>query len=282
MYTLTWTEVNGRCTDDDGTSVNFYQQTVANAGSDGNECDLNYTLSSVPSVGTGTWTSSWPGTATFTPDPNFPTRRSSELAYGTYTFTWTEVNGTCTDDDAASVNFYQQPVANAGSDGNECDLNYTLSAVPSVGTGTWTSSGPGTATFTPDANTATATVTVSAYGTYTFTWTEVNGTCTDDDAASVNFYLQPVANAGSDGNECDLNYTLSAVPSVGTGTWTSSGPGTATFTPDANTATATVTVSAYGTYTFTWTEVNGTCTDDDAASVNFYQQPVANAGSDGN
>src|SRR5687767_15714683 len=96
----------------------------------------------------------------------------------------------------------------------------------------------------------------------------------DDDAASVNFYQQPVANAGSDGNECDLNYTRSAVPSVGTGTWTSSGPGTATFTPDANTATATVTVSAYGTYTFTWTEVNGTCTDDDAASVNFYQQPV--------
>src|SRR5688500_19070462 len=154
-------------------------------------------------------------------------------------------------------------------------------SAPASGTGPCHAARHAPPPLTPDANTATATVTVSAYGTYTFTWTEVNGTCTDDDAASVNFYQQPVANAGGDGNECDVNYTLSAVPSVGTGTWTSSGPGTATFTADANTATATVTVSAYGTYTFTWTEVNGTCTDDDAASVNFYQQPVANAGSDG-
>src|SRR5687767_16007605 len=97
------------------------------------------------------------------------------------------------DDDAASVNFYQQPVANAGSDGNECDLNYTLSAVPSVGTGTWTSSGPGTATFTPDANTATATVTVSAYGTYTFTWTEVNRSDERREGKDVRLYRQPEA-----------------------------------------------------------------------------------------
>src|SRR5688572_9681705 len=281
--TVRWTVTNGTCSAfDEVTVTNDIQPTVSNQPNQTLCNTSTFTMTqSAPSPGTGVWTLI-SGSATIT-TPGSPTTTITGVAAGTSaTVRWTVTNGTCSAFDEVSVTSDAQPVAEAGSGGNECDLNYTLSAVPSVGTGTWTSSGPGTATFTPDANTATATVTVSAYGTYTFTWTEVNGTCTDDDAASVNFYQQPVANAGSDGNECDLNYTLSAVPSVGTGTWTSSGPGTATFTPDANTATATVTVSAYGTYTFTWTEVNGTCTDDDAASVNFYQQPVANAGSDGN
>ena len=79
-----------------------------------------------------------------------------------------------------------------------------LNATASVGTGTWTmTSGTGTATFAPNANTPGATVTVSQYGTKEFTWTEVNGSCSDNDAVTVNFYEQPVADAGSGGDECD-------------------------------------------------------------------------------
>ncbi|MCW5920775.1 MAG: HYR domain-containing protein [Saprospiraceae bacterium] len=280
-YTFTWTEVNGICTDADDVTVNFYEQPVANAGNGGDECDLTFSLNAVPSVGTGTWTYAGPGTATFAPDANDPAATATVTAYGTYTFTWTEVNGTCTDADDVTVNFYEQPVANAGNGGDECDLTFSLNAVPSVGTGTWTYAGPGTATFAPDANDPAATATVTAYGTYTFTWTEVNGTCTDADDVTVNFYEQPVANAGNGGDECDLTFSLNAVPSVGTGTWTYAGPGTATFAPDANDPAATATVTAYGTYTFTWTEVNGTCTDADDVTVNFYEQPVANAGNGG-
>jgi gliding motility-associated-like protein len=263
-------------------TVNAYP--VANAGNGGNECDLNFTFSAVPSIGTGTWSkTSGPGTVSFTPNAMTPNATVTVSAYGTYTFTWTEINGTCSNSSTITVNFYQNPVPNPGSGGNECDLNFIFSAVPSIGTGTWTrTSGPGTATFAPNANSATATVTVSAYGAYTFAWTEVNVACSASGAVTVNFYQQPVANAGSGGNNCGLDYILSAVPSVGTGTWTrTSGPGTAIFMPDANAPNAQVSVSAYGAYTFRWTEFNGTCSDYASINVNFIKAPSANAGTGG-
>ncbi|NOY38220.1 MAG: hypothetical protein GXO83_11690, partial [Chlorobi bacterium] len=180
--------------------------------------------------------------------------------------------------DYITIGIGSMPVADAGSGGNECDLDFVLGATPSVGTGTWTKqSGPGTASFAPDANTSNATVTVTTYGTYVFRWTEVSGSCSDFDEITVNFYEQPVANAGSGGDECDLDFVLGATPSVGTGTWTKqSGPGTTLFTPDANTPNATVTVSAYGTYVFRWTEVNGSCSDFAEVTVSFAE--TADAG----
>lgn len=282
-YILTVTNLNG-CRDTASTRVYVYTVPVANAGTGGNECDLNFTLNAVPSIGTGLWTiASGPGTAAFAPNPNTANATVTVSAYGTYIFRWTENNGPCTSSATVTVNFYQQPVANAGTGGNQCDLNFALNAVPSSGTGTWsTVTGPGTATFIPDANLATATVNVTQYGTYTFRWTETNGICTSNATITVNFYQQPVANAGPGGNVCGLDYNLRAVPSVGTGTWTkASGPGNATFSPNANTPTAKVTVSAYGTYSFRWTEVNGTCSNSATISVVFILSPPANAGNGG-
>lgn len=276
-YLFTWTETNGNCVAVDQASVNFYQQPVANPGTGGNECDLNFQFSAVPSSGTGTWIlSNGPGTATFTSASN-PTTLVTVSQYGTYLFTWIETNGTCSSQAAVTVNFYQQPVANAGTGGNECDLNFTFNGTASVGVGLWTASGPGTATFANDLNVNT-TVTVSAYGTYTFTWTEINGTCSSSSSVTVNFYQQPIANAGVGGNECDLNFVLNAVPSVGTGVWTqTAGPGVSSF-GNASSPTAVVTVSTYGTYQYAWTETNGSCSDFQTVTVNYYQQPVANAG----
>ncbi|MCB0754337.1 MAG: hypothetical protein KDB98_02005 [Flavobacteriales bacterium] len=276
IYIFTWSEDNFGCTDDASITVNFNQQTNANAGTGGDECDLNFTFNGSPSIGTGTWTASGPGNA-FYSNPNSPTATVTVDAYGSYLFTWTEVNGSCVATDQVTVNFYQQPVANAGAGGDECDLNFDFSAVPSVGNGAWSQlNGPGTSTFTV-ASDPTTSVTVSQYGTYTFRWTETNGTCSDSETIVVNFYEQPVANAGSGGDECDLDFSLNGTASVGVGLWTSSGPGTATFSNDIS-PTSNVTVSAYGTYQFTWTEINGTCTDSETITVNFYQQPVANAG----
>ncbi len=284
-YTFLWTETNGTCTVSSPVTVNFYQMPVANAGTGGNECDLNFNLRAIPGIGTGTWTkTSGPGTASFAPNANTAGAVVTVSSYGTYVFTWTETNGTCSSSASVTVNFYQQPVANAGTGGNECDLNFTLNAIPSVGAGTWAKTGgPGTVVFTSSVSSPSNVVTVSEYGTYTFTWTEVNGTCSSNASVTVNFYRQPVSNAGTGGNECDLNFNLRAVPDIGTGTWTkTSGPGNATFAPGINSLEATVTVSAYGTYTFIWTEVNGTCSNSSAVTVNFYQQPVANAGKGGN
>lgn len=278
IYLLTWTEDNNGCTASASINITFEEQSVADAGAGGDECDLDFTFSAVPSVGTGVWTGSGPGSSTFNA-PNSPTSNVTVSNYGTYTFTWTETNGNCVSIDQVTVNFYEQPVTVAGPGGDECDLDFTFSAVPSVGNGLWTSSGPGTATFVDDTE-ATTDVTVDVYGTYVFTWTETNGICTDSRNVLVNFYEQPVANAGIGGDACDLDFTFSATPSIGTGTWTSTGPGTATFA-DASDATTDVGVSTYGTYVFTWTEVNGTCSDDASVTVNFYEQPVADAGNGG-
>lgn len=276
-YVFEWEEVNGECSDAQQITVIFNEIPVANAGFGGAECDFDFTLGATPSVGTGTWTYSGPGSASFSPDANDPNALVTVDTYGSYTFTWTEDNNGCSDAASVSVTFAELPVADAGVGGDECDLSFTFSGTATAGVGTWTSSGPGLATFNAP-NSATSDVTVSNYGTYTFTWTEVNGACTSTDQVTVNFYEQPVADAGTGGDECDLDFVFSANPSVGNGEWTLlNGPGTPTFGDDTDPE-SDVTVDAYGTYTFTWTETNGTCTDFENLVVNFYEQPVANAG----
>lgn len=280
-YVFRWTEVNGECSDYDEMTVNFYEVPTPNPGFGGGECDLDFQLGATPSVGVGTWSATGPGTASFSPNANDPSAVATVDAYGVYTFTWTEDNNGCTNSASITVQFDELPVADAGNGGDECDLNFTFGAVPSVGVGTWTASGPGLATYSSATN-PNATVTVSNYGTYTFTWTEVNGNCSSVDNIVVNFYQQPVADAGNGGDECDLDFVFSADPSVGNGQWTQlNGPGSSSFVDDSNPATS-VTVDQYGTYSFTWTETNGSCTDSETIVVNFYEQPVANAGVGGN
>jgi len=82
----------------------FVGQPVADAGPDNSECSFSYTLAAVPSVGTGTWTSS-PAGATFAPNANDPNATATVSSAGSYTFTWTEVNGSCTDADDVVIQF---------------------------------------------------------------------------------------------------------------------------------------------------------------------------------
>ncbi|HQB87331.1 MAG TPA: hypothetical protein PLL51_10060, partial [Bacteroidales bacterium] len=69
---------------------------------------------------------------------------TSEMA-GLYILTIT--NGSdCTDTAHTRVYVYDMPVADAGTGGTECDMDFILNAQPSVGTGLWTMvSGSGTA-----------------------------------------------------------------------------------------------------------------------------------------
>ena len=271
-YEFTWTETNGTCVDSRSMTVNFYEQPIANAGSGGEECDSDFVLSALLSTGSGQWTSAGPSIAIFLDDSD-PATTASVSQSGIYTFTWTEENGSCTDEDEALVTFYNQPVADAGAGGDECDLSFSFSGTASFGTGTWTYTGAGGAFFS-NPNNATATALVDTYGTYTFTWTEVNGICSDDASITVNFYEQPLAEAGLGGSECDLDFDLNGTASVGNGTWTASGPGSATFTPSDSDPDATVTVDAAGTYVFTWTEDNNGCTDSDNVTVVFNTLPA--------
>jgi gliding motility-associated-like protein len=282
-YTFRWTETNGTCISSSVVTVNFYQQPVANAGSGGDACNLNFALNAISSAGIGTWTmTSGTGTAIFTPNANSPTATVTVFEYGTKEFTWTEVNGICSDSSTIMVNFYEQPTADAGTGGNNCGLEFNLGAVPSLGIGTWTrDSGSGSVTFSPNSNTPGAKVTVTTYGTQVLRWTEVNGTCSSSATVTVTFIQQPAADAGTGGNECDLNFVLNAVPGTGTGTWTKvSGPGTVVFIPNANQYNATVTVSQFGSYDFAWTEVNSLCSSVDIVRVIFHDLPPVNAGTD--
>lgn len=283
-YTFRWTETNGPCISSDVVTVIFYRPPVANAGDGGDECDLDFELDAVPSIGTGTWTMvSGTGTATFTPSANSPESIVTVSEYGTKEFQWKEVNGLCSDSAIITVNFYQQPSADAGTGGNNCGNEYNLNATPSVGIGTWTrDSGPGSVTFLPNANDPLARARVTAFGTHVFRWTEVNGTCTSSSPVTVVFIQQPAADAGNGGDECDLDFVLNATPpGTGTGTWSKlNGPGNVTFTPNANQYNAVVTVTQFGSYDFQWEVENSLCSSSDIIRVTFHDLPAVEAGED--
>lgn len=259
-------------------------QPVANAGAGGNACNLTFNLRATASTGTGTWSkATGPGTVSFSPNDHTANSTVTVSDFGTYTFTWTETNGQCTNSSTVTVNFYVQPVANAGTGGNNCGLILHLNGTMNTGTGTWAKvAGPGNVTFSPNANTPNATATVTAYGTYTFSWTVVNGSCSNSSNVNIVFMQQLPAVGGTGGNKCDKNFVFNATtPVSGTGTWTKfSGPGSAVFTPDNHLPTATVTVDQSGTYDFAWTVDNGVCSSNDIVRVVFHDPPLLNAGKD--
>jgi gliding motility-associated-like protein len=284
-YTYTVTNASGCISAASANVVINVQPAVptANAGTGGNECDLNFKFSAIASIGTGTWTqTTGTGTSTFISNANTPDATVTVSAYGNYTFTWTETNDACSNSSIINVNFYQQPVANAGTGGTICGVEFNLDATPSSGIGTWTQvSGPGSVTFSPNAYTPNAKVTVNAYGTYTLSWTEVNSTCSNNATISITFIQQSSANAGNGGDECDKDFILMAVPGAVPGVWTKvSGPGNADFSPGVNQANAKVTVSQFGSYDFAWTETNTLCTSTDIVRVTFHDLPSINAGAD--
>jgi hypothetical protein len=105
--TLTTDDPSGLCDPaTDEITISFDTPPTANAGPDNTECALSSILDATPTLGTGTWTqTAGPGTASFSPNENDPDATVTVDAYGSYTFTWTEVNGACTDDDVVNITF---------------------------------------------------------------------------------------------------------------------------------------------------------------------------------
>ena len=228
-------------------------------------------------TGTGTWTRvTGPGNVTFTPDANSPTATVNVSAYGSYTFRWTVVNGTCTASSDISIVFIQQSAASAGTGGDECDMDFTFNALPiTTGVGTWTKiNGPGNTVFSPNSNQPGATVTVDQFGTYDFAWTVVNSTCTSSDIIRVGFHGAPEVNAGRDtvmckGGSIQLQATAS---------------GTVLWTPVANVSNPTIINPVVNpdfttTYTLNLTDQFG-CENSDDIIIAVLDSPVADAGPD--
>ncbi|OFY36511.1 MAG: hypothetical protein A2W91_02940 [Bacteroidetes bacterium GWF2_38_335] len=193
-YSLTYsvTDDNG-CFGSDVAIITVFENPVALAGADDSICGPVYILGATPSLGTGTWTqTSGPGTSSFS-DSHSASAQVTVTQYGSYNFTWTEINGPgCTSQDLVTVVFLEQPFSNAGPTDNICGLSYPLTANPSAGTGTWSmESGPGNASF-GDIHDPTTNVTVDAFGSYGFQWYEDNGNgCVDSATVVINFDLVP-------------------------------------------------------------------------------------------
>ena len=237
---------------------------------------LTFYLNGSLNVGTGTWSKvSGPGNVTFSPNANTANALVTVTAFGSYTFRWTVVNGTCSNSATVTINFIQQPPADAGTGGDECDKDFILNAVATTGTGTWTKiSGPGNAVFTPDNHQPNAKVTVSQIGTYDFAWTVVNSTCTSSDVVRVVFHDLPAINAGTDTAICKGDSIQLHAQGTGSFVWV---PAALIRYPDIKEPYATPVTTT--TFTVTLTDQFG-CKNSDDVIVDVRENPVANAGPD--
>ncbi|HEX4887844.1 MAG TPA: hypothetical protein VFV37_07360, partial [Luteibaculaceae bacterium] len=276
--------------DSDRVSITLFEQPVAFAGNDTVTCSRTINLSAIASVGSGQWTQvAGLGVASFA-NPADPQSQVTVDQQGSYTFRWTETNGTvcASSSDDVVVLFEDRPLAQAGLDQEVCGLNTVLSATPSVGLGTWSAiAEPGWTLTFGDVNAPNTTLSSNRYGTAVLVWTEIQtAICgAQSDTLTVLFIEQPLAEAGpSDFQICGQNLNLEAQPSVGFGQWSLvSGPVNPTITSPFTASTLlTIPNDGFGTYVLRWTETNASpCVSSfDDVEVTFHQQPVANAGLD--
>lgn len=251
---------------------------IANAGTGGNNCGLGFSLNGSLNVGTGTWSKvSGPGSVSFSPDANTPTALATVTSFGTYVFSWTVANGTCSSSANVTVVFIQQPPADAGAGGDECDKNFIMNAVITAGVGTWTKiNGPGNAVFTPDNHQVNAKVTVDQFGTYNFGWTVVNSTCTSSDVVRVVFHDLPPVTAGRDTAFCKGGSMQLHAQGVGTVSWVPAAP---SLISNPNIINPVATPDTTTTFTVNLTDQFG-CKNSDNIVVEVRVKPIANAGPD--
>ncbi|NBC24633.1 MAG: T9SS type B sorting domain-containing protein [Bacteroidetes bacterium] len=85
------------------------------------------------------------------------------------------------------VVWYENPIADAGMDREECGFSANLAAMPSVGSGIWTAVPDTGAVVFDDPNNPNSLVTVEEVGVYTFRWSENNQDCEDFDEVEIDF-----------------------------------------------------------------------------------------------
>ena len=279
-FQIKWRESNGTCEDEMTIDVNVADMPSANAGDDDVTCSDSYTLAAVPSFGFGDWRFiSGPDSAIFD-NSNISNTQVTAESYGTnYHLEWSETNSYCVSRDTVQIDFFEQPIADAGNSAEVCGDTALINAIASVGTGVWLAyTGPIVPAFGDDSIDSTWIYNNGQYGNYQIIWQETNSICIDSDTIDVSFFEQPIAYAGNNDSICGNQAIMNAVASVGDGVWTStSSAGTANFAfPDADDSP--VNVSDFGIYTFTWKETNAICSDSANIYYGFFEQPTANAG----
>ena len=252
-----------------------------NAGPDDGTCGLSYDLQGTASWGQGSWSMvSGPGSAIFS-DANDAVTNVIVTDYGQYVFQWHEVNGSqCDSSDQVTIDFVEQPQANAGIEDETCSYTYTLNGIQSATGSTAHWSGPGSFL---NSNAFSTDVTVGASGNYTFTLIETNSSngtsCYDTATVEILFKLKPPIDLGPNDSICGNSYSFnnSFTASGNTGYW--EGPSGTLFSPSDN-PTTTASVN-YGTNSYTaqliWHESNGVCNAADTILITYFRQPSAHA-----
>jgi len=224
------------------------------------------------------------GTAVITSPASANTTVTSVPTDINITLRWSETNGTCSSFDDAVIRNNAQPIAVAGPDQTTCNINnFTMAAVPTVGSGSWGFVGAyGTAVITSPASANTTVTSVPTDMNITMRWTENNGTCSSSDDVVIRNNAQPIAAAGADLVTCNISsFTMAAVPTLGAGTWAFVGAfGTAIITSPTSATTTVTSVPTDMNVTLRWTETNGTCSSFDDVVIRNNAQSVAAAGPD--
>ncbi len=285
-HKLVWEEVSvAGCRDRDTITIDVARMPSVYAGNDANTCGNELQLSATSTIYSHKW--EWvegPDSLEF--DNNTSnTAMVTVNSYGEgYILQWIVVNSFCVARDTVVLNFYENPVADAGVNNNVCGSNAQLEAFPSVGTGKWTQLvGAGTAVLNNPDTILTNVFVDKAFGDYSFIWEENNNGCMDSDTLYLSFFEVPIANPGTGGIICSadsLSYKLDGVLSIGTGCWTYDGVGKLKFYPDTLTPDAIVTAQNEGSYLLTWTENSNGCTSDSTIEVKINIQPEVSVMSD--
>ena len=274
-------EDNNGCFDEDTLDLTVEEVSISFANTALELCKGDVvTMAPSPGGGSGNYVfHQWTGARVDKlSDVNIQNPQFSADEVGTFVYTYTvrDADG-CEDSDDITVVVYDQPVANAGIDIDQCGLQTSLAAVPSVGNGFWkVVNGSGVLTFS-DFSAPDAIVVSDVYGSYDLRWVEDNNSCSDSADITVSFTEVPNPSVMADKDTCGLAMKLVAYPHVGVGQWIkSSGPGSVVFGDVAN-DTTNVLVDAAGTYEFTYFEDNGNgCVGDATVSITFYRVPEAN------
>ncbi len=285
-YTFQWALTNGTTCPPvtDNVEIFFLNPPTSDAGlPQENICEFQATITGNTPTGTdiGEWTLvSGPSDEVNIANPNSPstTVTITSQTPGNYTFRWTVfrvLGGTrfCGVGAEVTLNFINQPEANAGADQVDicfndvqtANLSANTPAAPFVGTWSVTNSPIGANTSFSNVNAPNATFTTDIEGFYTLTWTVSGGiNCLSTDEVEITF-IQPVDAAiiTPPAEVCGLTAALTGLDQtaqINFGQWTAN-PAAGVVFSNPNEENTTVTVPAPGSYTFTWTIGNGQCED---------------------
>lgn len=263
IWTITYSVVNGQCSDTDTENITVDSYPNSNWTAIGPFCETEPPVIILPASVGGTWSGTGvnPATGEFNP---------TTAGGGTHNITYTIVNGACTSATTKPVIVYNDVDATISPAGPFCVNDPQVTLVAADPGGTWSGQGilppPTAGTFSPVAATP---------GSWVITYSIVNGECSDSDTETILVYNFISAEWNAAGPFCSTDPPVNLIPINPGGTWSGVGiidPVAGTFNPGG---------SGGGIHNICYTIVNGACTDVICKQIIVYDEPDATITSPG-